>query len=112
MTSTARPYAGLGFALPTIDAYGNRPDVLALAREAEDVGLDHVWVPDHLIFHRPILETITTLAAVAGATRRVGLGTAVLNGVLRSPVWLAKQLATLTALAPGRLALGIGVGGG
>jgi alkanesulfonate monooxygenase SsuD/methylene tetrahydromethanopterin reductase-like flavin-dependent oxidoreductase (luciferase family) len=75
------------------------------------VGLDHVWAPDHLVFHRPILETITTLAAVAGATRRVGLGTAVLNGVLRAPVWLAKQLSTLVALAPGRLALGIGVGG-
>jgi alkanesulfonate monooxygenase SsuD/methylene tetrahydromethanopterin reductase-like flavin-dependent oxidoreductase (luciferase family) len=106
-----RPYHGVGLALQTIEAFDAAPDVIALARGAERVGLDHVWAPDHLLFHRPILEAVTTLAAVAGATERVGLGFCVLNGVLRPPVWLAKQLATLAILAPGRLSVGLGVGG-
>lgn len=102
---------GVGVALPSIDALGAGSPILTVARAAERAGLDHVWMPDHLVFHRPVLEAVTGLAAVAGATERVGLGFAILNPGLRSPVWLAKQLSTLDALAPGRLALGVGVGG-
>jgi alkanesulfonate monooxygenase SsuD/methylene tetrahydromethanopterin reductase-like flavin-dependent oxidoreductase (luciferase family) len=85
--------------------------VVEVARAAEDAGLDHVWVPDHLVFHRPILEATTALACVAGATERVRLGTAILNPALRPVVWLAKQLTTLATLAPARLLLGVGLGG-
>jgi alkanesulfonate monooxygenase SsuD/methylene tetrahydromethanopterin reductase-like flavin-dependent oxidoreductase (luciferase family) len=106
-----RPWAGLGVALPSVDALGHGTPVLEFARAAEDAGLDHVWAPDHLIFHRPILEAMTTLACVAGATEQIRLGTAILNPTLRQPVWLAKQLSTLASLAPGRLMLGVGLGG-
>jgi alkanesulfonate monooxygenase SsuD/methylene tetrahydromethanopterin reductase-like flavin-dependent oxidoreductase (luciferase family) len=85
--------------------------VVEVASAAEDAGLDHVWVPDHLVFHRPILEATTALACVAGATERIRLGTAILNPTLRPVVWLAKQLSTLATLAPGRLLLGVGLGG-
>jgi alkanesulfonate monooxygenase SsuD/methylene tetrahydromethanopterin reductase-like flavin-dependent oxidoreductase (luciferase family) len=101
----------VGVALPCIDAYGTGTPVLEVARAAEGAGFDHVWVPDHLVFHRPILESLMTLAVVAGATEKVRLGTAILNPVLRSTTWLAKQLATLAVLAPDRLLLGIGLGG-
>lgn len=108
----APTYAGVGTALQTINAFGHQPDVVGIARGAEAAGLDHVWIPDHLLFHRPILEAFMTAAVVAGATERIRLGFAVLNGVLRPPVWFAKQLATLAELAPDRLAaIGIGVGG-
>jgi alkanesulfonate monooxygenase SsuD/methylene tetrahydromethanopterin reductase-like flavin-dependent oxidoreductase (luciferase family) len=98
-------------ALPSIDAFGHGTPVVEVARRAEDAGLDHVWVPDHLVFHRPILEAMTTLSVVAGATERIGLGTAILNPTLRHVVWLAKQLSTLTALAGDRVLLGVGLGG-
>jgi alkanesulfonate monooxygenase SsuD/methylene tetrahydromethanopterin reductase-like flavin-dependent oxidoreductase (luciferase family) len=106
-----RHWGGVGVALPSVDAFGRGSPVVEVARAAEDAGLDHVWVPDHLVFHRPIVEATTTLAVVAGATERIGLGTAILNPTLRPVVWLAKQLSTLDQLAPDRLLLGVGLGG-
>jgi alkanesulfonate monooxygenase SsuD/methylene tetrahydromethanopterin reductase-like flavin-dependent oxidoreductase (luciferase family) len=85
--------------------------VVEVARAAERAGLDHVWVPDHLVFHRPILEATVTMSLVAGATERIRLGSAILNPTLRDVTWLAKQLATLATLAPERLLLGVGLGG-
>lgn len=111
MTATTSPWSGLGVALPCVDAYGTKPPVLQMARELDATGLDHIWVPDHLIFHRPILESLTTLAAVAGATTRARLGTAILNPVLRDVTQLAKQLASLAVVADERLLLGLGLGG-
>jgi alkanesulfonate monooxygenase SsuD/methylene tetrahydromethanopterin reductase-like flavin-dependent oxidoreductase (luciferase family) len=105
------PWAGLGLALPSIDAFGHGSPVVEVARAAERAGLDHVWVPDHLVFHRPILEATVALAVVAGATDHIRLGSAILNPTLRSVTWLAKQLATLATLAPDRLLLGVGLGG-
>jgi alkanesulfonate monooxygenase SsuD/methylene tetrahydromethanopterin reductase-like flavin-dependent oxidoreductase (luciferase family) len=108
---SAPPWAGVGVALPSIDAFGRGTPVVEVAREAERAGLEHVWVPDHLVFHRPILEATTTLAVVAGATQRIRLGFGILNPTLRSPTWLAKQLSTLAVLAPHRLLVGVGLGG-
>jgi alkanesulfonate monooxygenase SsuD/methylene tetrahydromethanopterin reductase-like flavin-dependent oxidoreductase (luciferase family) len=105
------PWSGVGIALPGVDAFGRGMPVVEVARAAEAAGLDHVWVPDHLVFHRPILEATMALACVSGATERIRLGTAILNPTLRPVVWLAKQLSTLGALAPGRLLLGVGLGG-
>src|SRR5439155_252033 len=98
-------------ALPAIDAFGHGTPVIEVAQAAERAGLDHAWVPDHLVFHRPVLEATTALAVVAGATDRIRLGSAILNPTLRPVTWLAKHLATLEALAPGRLLLGVGLGG-
>jgi alkanesulfonate monooxygenase SsuD/methylene tetrahydromethanopterin reductase-like flavin-dependent oxidoreductase (luciferase family) len=110
-SEAARPWSGIGVAVPSVDAYGIGHPVLDVARAAEEHGLDHVWVPDHLVFHRPIVEALTTLAMIAGATSRVKLGTAILNPALRPLIWTAKQLQTLETLAPGRTLLGVGMGG-
>jgi alkanesulfonate monooxygenase SsuD/methylene tetrahydromethanopterin reductase-like flavin-dependent oxidoreductase (luciferase family) len=104
-------YAGVGVALPSVDAFGRGAPVVEVARAAEEAGLDHAWVPDHLVFHRPVLEATTALGVVAGATERIGLGFAILNPTLRPVTWLAKQLSTLATLAPDRLLLGVGLGG-
>lgn len=108
MRTESPAWAGIGVAVPSVDAYGIGHPVLEVARAAEDAGLDHVWVPDHLVFHRPVLEATTALAMIAGATSRVKLGTAILNPALRPLIRTAKQLQTL---APGRLLLGVGMGG-
>lgn len=104
-------HAGVGVALPTIDAFGDGAPALEAARLGEAAGLDHLWVADHLVFHRPIHEATITLAAVAGATERARLGFAILNPTLRPVTLLAKQLTTLASLAPERLLLGVGLGG-
>ncbi|TMG65215.1 MAG: LLM class flavin-dependent oxidoreductase, partial [Chloroflexi bacterium] len=59
---------------------------------------------------RPRGEPLTMLAGVAGATTRVQLGTAVLLPLLRHPLTLAHQLATLDRISRGRLIVGVGPG--
>jgi len=83
--------------------------VIEAARRAEKAGYDSVWVGDSLLA-RPRGEPIALLAAVAGATTRVTLGTAVLLPLLRNPVSLAHALATLDRIAEGRLIVGVGPG--
>jgi probable F420-dependent oxidoreductase len=67
-----------------------------------------VWIGDSLTA-RPRHEPLTLLAAVAGRTRRVRLGTAVLLPALRPPVVLAHIVGTLDRVAEGRLILGVGI---
>jgi alkanesulfonate monooxygenase SsuD/methylene tetrahydromethanopterin reductase-like flavin-dependent oxidoreductase (luciferase family) len=82
--------------------------LLRLAQKAEDLGYDSVWIGDSLLA-RPRHEPITLLAAVAGRTTRVALGTAVLLPALRNPVVLAHQVATLDQISEGRVILGVGI---
>ena len=84
--------------------------LLRLARRAEEGGVDSLWVGDSLTA-KPRLEPLTTLGAVATATRRVRLGTAVLLAALRHPVALAQAAGSVDLLSGGRLTLGVGVGG-
>ncbi len=81
------------------------------ARLAEQLGFDAVSVGDHLWCPAPVYDAGISLAAAAAVTERVKLGFGVMLLGLREPAWAAKQLITLDALAPGRLVLGVGVGG-
>lgn len=83
--------------------------VIDAARHAERAGYDSVWAGDSLLA-RPRGEPLTLLAAVAGATTRVALGTAVLLPLLRHPLSMAHALATVDRVAEGRLIVGIGPG--
>src|SRR5579859_6143668 len=103
----------------------------ALVGAAEDMGYASIWVTDHMVFptetastylstpsgrlteidpHSNMFEAVTVLAAFAGMTKRVRLGTNVLVLPYRHPLLLAKMLATLDALSGGRVILGAGVG--
>jgi alkanesulfonate monooxygenase SsuD/methylene tetrahydromethanopterin reductase-like flavin-dependent oxidoreductase (luciferase family) len=79
------------------------------AVEAERLGFQSVWAGDSLLA-RPRGEPLAVLAAVAGATKRVRLGTAVLLPLLRRPVQLAHVLVTLDRVSQGRLIAGVGPG--
>jgi alkanesulfonate monooxygenase SsuD/methylene tetrahydromethanopterin reductase-like flavin-dependent oxidoreductase (luciferase family) len=74
------------------------------------MGADGLWVCDHLFWNGPCLEALAVLAIAATATRRVTLGTCVLQLPLRQAPAVAKQAATLQILTRGRFVLGVGVG--
>lgn len=113
MTGEIVARARWGIVAPTFDPYGSGkpPPVVPCARRVEELGFDAVWVGDHLVCPAPVLDALCALSGVAVATSRVSLGISVLQLGLRHLVWTAKQLATIDALAPGRLRLGVGVGG-
>jgi probable F420-dependent oxidoreductase len=102
----------IGYLLPTRESImEGRPaaaPLLALAEKAEGLGYDSVWVGDS-ITARPRHEPLTLLAGVAGRTRKVELGTAVLLPALRNPVVLAHMAATVDQISEGRLILGVGI---
>ena len=102
----------LGYLLPTreriMEGRDETRSLLALADRAESLGFDSVWVGDSLTA-RPRHEPLALLAAVAGRTRRVALGTAVMLPALRNPVLLAHQVSTLDQISEGRLILGVGI---
>ena len=98
-----------GIVLPTLT--GDAERALGLARRAEELGYDAVFVPDHLgPTGRMPLEAGTTLAAVAAATSRIAVGTLVLRTSLRPVGMLAKLVATIDDVAAGRLVVGLGAG--
>ena len=105
--------AQIGYLLPTreqiMQGVHTAAPLLRLAQKAEALGFDSVWAGDSLLA-RPRHEPLTLLAAVAGRTARVRLGTAVLVAPMRNPVLMAHQVATLDQVSDGRVILGIGAG--
>jgi len=112
----------IGVTVPLADgdtADGRAPtfeETAAFARHAEAVGLDSVWVFDHLLFRvagepeEGVREAWTTLAALAPVVPRVELGALVMCSSFRNPALMAKMAATLDDLSGGRVILGLGSG--
>jgi probable F420-dependent oxidoreductase len=107
-----------GLRLPSF-ALGVEPtslaDMGAYLRRAEDLGFESAFLIDHLLVAPPAyrttwLEPVSLLAALAGVTRTMRLGTLVLVLPFRDPVAFAKEWATLDWLSGGRTILGVGVG--
>jgi coenzyme F420-dependent glucose-6-phosphate dehydrogenase len=96
------------------EQFGPR-ELVELGVRAEEVGLDSVWISDHLQpwrhegGHAP--NALAAMAAIGERTDRVVLGTSVLTPTFRyNPAVLAQQFATLALLNPGRVVLGVGTG--
>jgi alkanesulfonate monooxygenase SsuD/methylene tetrahydromethanopterin reductase-like flavin-dependent oxidoreductase (luciferase family) len=86
----------------------------ALWRRVEELGFDHAWTYDHLAW-RSLRDAdwfgaVPVLAAAAGVTERIRLGTLVASPNFRHPVPFARELVTLDDLSGGRFTLGIGAG--
>lgn len=93
------------------DSDRSSEEVSAVAQEAELLGFDSLWVPDHVLkVFGPLPEPLTLLSFLAGSTERIKLGTAVLVLPYRHPVVLANMMSSLDVLSDGRVTLGIGVG--
>jgi alkanesulfonate monooxygenase SsuD/methylene tetrahydromethanopterin reductase-like flavin-dependent oxidoreductase (luciferase family) len=125
--STKRPLK-VGLQLPITDPW---EETLAMARRAEEVGFDSLWLPDHLYLKRDQLwitagrpvppgvesqppagawETWSLLSALMMAVPRVAIGTMVTCTGFRNPALLAKMAETVDAISGGRLILGLGSG--
>jgi probable F420-dependent oxidoreductase len=105
----------VGIQLPEAERIVPIREYIAMARAAESVGFDSVWVGDHLLYRdgdgeRGPLEALTLLASLAASTDRIGLGPLVACVPFREPVILAKMAATLDEISGGRLTLGVGAG--
>jgi alkanesulfonate monooxygenase SsuD/methylene tetrahydromethanopterin reductase-like flavin-dependent oxidoreductase (luciferase family) len=84
----------------------------AFITSAEAAGLDHVAVGDHVSFYGGFgMDGLVRAAQYFGAADRIDVNTAVYLLPLRHPVLVARQLAELGAMAPGRFLFGVGVGG-
>ena len=86
---------------PTIDP----PAAMELAKQADVLGYDSIWVADHLLLGRDdaILEGWTVLSAIAGATRHAKLGMIHQALLFRNPALAAKMAATFDQISGGRL---------
>ena len=121
----------IGLCVPnTHETLAEAATVVEVARRAEALGFDSIWVNDHVVVPteevttgaddrqaqyldrgtQKILEPVVLLSFLAARTERIKLGTSVFVLALRNPVIAAKQVATLDVLSAGRVVLGVGVG--
>ena len=119
----------LGFALPQVGPVAGPDSLVTVAQRAEALGFDSLWTLDRMLYpvnpqtpypvtrdgllpdlYKLVLDPLETLTFVAAHTRRVALGTSVLNIPWYPPVLLARRLTTLDVLSGGRLRVGFGTG--
>ena len=108
-----------------------RPEQMpAVARRAEELGFDSVWVPEHLVFpvqiasrypyaadgvapvrvDAPHLDPMILLSFIAAATSRIRLGTNIYILPLRHPLVTARVVMSLDVMSGGRVTFGVGIG--
>jgi probable F420-dependent oxidoreductase len=102
-----------GIAIPQtfVNPQNDLPLIHDFVRKAETLPYDSLWVQEQILTDYALLEPVALLNYVAALTSKLRLGTSVLLPVIRNPVQLAKELATLDQLSQGRLIVGVGVGG-
>ena len=108
----------LGLYLRNMGPQSTRETIVACARAADAAGIDDLWLADHIAIPPDqsegsggrYLDPLATLAFLAGATERIGLGTSVLVLPYRPALATAKWVATIQELSAGRMLFGVGVG--
>jgi probable F420-dependent oxidoreductase len=119
----------IGFSLPNIGPIGTAEAVTKVAQRAEALGYHSLWTIERLLYplnlQRPYpgtpdgslpeiykhsLDPLEALTFVAGQTKKIKLGTSVLDMPYYNPVTLARRLSTLDFLSNGRLLVGLGLG--
>jgi probable F420-dependent oxidoreductase len=118
----------LGFALPQLGSLAGPESIAATAQAAEQLGFDSLWVLDRILYpvnpqspypvgdgslpapYKRALDPLDTLTFAAAHTKRIALGTSILNLPWYNPVLLARRIATLDVLSGGRSRIGFGIG--
>ena len=107
-----------GVTVPNYRRLASPENLVMVARRSEELGLDSVWVTDHVVvpeahremFGTTVFDPLSVMAFLAAHTQRVKLGTAVLVIPYRNPIVVAKELATIDNLSGGRVVFGTGAG--
>jgi len=119
----------IGFTLPQVGPIASSQAIVRAAQSAEALGYDSLWVLDRLLYpvkpqtpypatpdgllpeaYKHVLDPLETLTFAAAHTRRIAVGTSVLDMPYYNPVILARRLTTLDVLSGGRLRVGFGQG--
>jgi probable F420-dependent oxidoreductase len=119
----------IGFSLPNIGPIGTAEALTKVAQRAEALGYHSLWTIERLLYplklQRPYpgtpdgslpeiykhsLDPLEALMFVAGQTKKIKLGTSVLDMPYYNPVMLARRLSTIDFLSNGRLLVGLGLG--
>jgi alkanesulfonate monooxygenase SsuD/methylene tetrahydromethanopterin reductase-like flavin-dependent oxidoreductase (luciferase family) len=106
----------VGVQLPEVEYVASWAELREMARTAEAIGLDSVWVGDHLLYQwegqpsRGPWEAWTSLAAIAAVTEEIQIGPLVAATSFHNPAMIAKKAAALDEISGGRLILGLGAG--
>ncbi len=119
----------IGFALPNIGPVGTAEAVSKVAQRAEALGYYSLWTVERLLFpvkpqsayagmpdgslpepYKHVLDPLEALTFAAAQTKKVTLGTSVLDIPYYNPVMLARRLTTIDYLSNGRLRVGLGLG--
>lgn len=105
----------IGVQLPEVEWEVPVPELIGMARTAEEVGFDSLWLGDHLLYELEVgdrgpWEVWTSLAAIAASTSTIQLGPLVASTSFHAPAMLAKLATTVDAISAGRLILGLGAG--
>jgi len=103
----------VGIQLPEVEREVRWPEYLSMAKAAEEVGFESIWLGDHLLYDEPERapwEAWTMLSALAAATTSVRLGPLVACAGFHPPAVIAKMASTIDEISGGRFVLGIGSG--
>jgi alkanesulfonate monooxygenase SsuD/methylene tetrahydromethanopterin reductase-like flavin-dependent oxidoreductase (luciferase family) len=106
----------VGIQLPEVERVVRWPELAEMARTAEAIGLDSIWVGDHLLYRDrgPIpvgpWEAWSQLAALAASTTTVEIGPLVASASFHNPAVLAAKANAVDEISGGRLILGLGAG--
>ncbi len=111
----------IGFIMPISESVKTNKvpryaEVREWATTAESLGIDSLWIPDHLIFRFPeqpergVHEAFTLWAGIAEATSKIELGTLVICVPFRNPGVIAKMAIEIDDISDGRVILGLGAG--
>jgi probable F420-dependent oxidoreductase len=119
----------IGLTLAHIGPDASKENILKIALDAEKEGFDSVWVAERLLWplkpqtpfvaspdgslptiYQNVLDPIETLTYIAANTKKIALGTCVIDMLFHNPVILARRFATLDVFSQGRAVCGLGIG--
>jgi probable F420-dependent oxidoreductase len=119
----------LGITLPQLGEQATGQNLIRYAKEAEESGIDSLWVLERLLWpinpqtpypatpdgslppdYQNVLDPLETLSFVAANTKRIVVGTSVIDMLFHNPVVLGRRFATLDVLSEGRAICGLGIG--
>ena len=119
----------VGIVLPEAGQQATRENVIQAANEAEKEGFDSLWTWERLLAplkpqtpypltpdgslpaeFQNVFDALETLTFVAANTKRIMLGTSIIDMLFHNPIVLARRFATLDILSEGRAICGLGIG--